>query len=297
MLSEPRFEGTIHLPDDRQLGFAEFGPAGGKPVLWFHGTPGARRQIAPEARRLAEEWDIRIISVERPGIGASTPHIYEALIDFADDIEQLTHALDIDYFGTVGLSGGGPYSLACAHQMPGQTVAAVILGGVAPTCGEDAAEGWIVNAMRRGSPLLQYTHRPLGSMMTSLVRALEPRADMWMDLFAKLLSEGDQRVFADPGMRRMFIEDLVGGSRSDMRAFMFDTVLFGRHWGFLLGDLEVPVHLLYGDSDNIVPLEHAYHMAEKIPGARLSIREDEGHLGGLGASEEIFQAIIDDWPR
>jgi pimeloyl-ACP methyl ester carboxylesterase len=117
-----------------------------------------------------------------------------------------------------------------------------------------------------------------------------------MDLFARLLSEGDQEVFADPGMRRMFIEDLVSGSRNDMRAFMFDTILFGRSWGFSLGNLEVPVHLYYGDSDNIVPIEHAYHMAERIPSARLSIREGEGHLGGLGASDEIFGAIIDDWP-
>jgi pimeloyl-ACP methyl ester carboxylesterase len=297
MLSAPRFEGTIQLKDDRQLGFAEFGPTSGRPVLWFHGTPGARRQIPPQARILAEELNIRIISVERPGIGASTPHIYKKLIDFADDIEQLSDAMDIEHFGTVGLSGGGPYSLACAYRMPERTTTAVILGGVAPAIGLDAAEGWIVTAMRRGSPLLRYTHRPLGGMMTSLVKALTPRADTWMDLFAKLLPEGDQKIFADPGLRRMFIEDLVSGSRIDMRAFMFDTILFGRCWGFSLADLEVPVHLFYGDSDNIVPIEHAHHMAKRIPGAKLTIREGEGHLGGLGASEEIFQTILDDWPR
>ena len=87
-LQSPRFEGSIRLDDGRQLGFAEFGPVEGRPLLWFHGTPGARRQIAPEARALAHREGVRIICVERPGIGDSTPHVYDAVIDFATDIEM-----------------------------------------------------------------------------------------------------------------------------------------------------------------------------------------------------------------
>ena len=49
----PRLEGTVVVAPDRRLGFAEFGPPDGLPVLWFHGTPGARRQIPVEARALA----------------------------------------------------------------------------------------------------------------------------------------------------------------------------------------------------------------------------------------------------
>ena len=55
-LIQPRTEGTIRLKDGRKLGYAEFGAAGGLPLLWFHGTPGARRQIAPETRQLATEF-------------------------------------------------------------------------------------------------------------------------------------------------------------------------------------------------------------------------------------------------
>ena len=47
----PVIEGRIVLPDDRRLGFAEFGVPTGKPVFWFHGTPGARRQT-----RLRRVW-------------------------------------------------------------------------------------------------------------------------------------------------------------------------------------------------------------------------------------------------
>ena len=68
-LRPPRFEGTVVLEDDRHLGYAEYGPATGRAMLWFHGTPGARRQIPPEAHEAAHARDVRLIAVERPGIG------------------------------------------------------------------------------------------------------------------------------------------------------------------------------------------------------------------------------------
>ena len=48
----------------------------------MHGTPGARRQIPFEARALAAERGLRIIGVDRPGIGSSTPHLYENVLDW-----------------------------------------------------------------------------------------------------------------------------------------------------------------------------------------------------------------------
>ena len=42
---KPRAEGRFYLPDGRRLGYAEFGDPNGPVVLWFHGTPGGRRQF------------------------------------------------------------------------------------------------------------------------------------------------------------------------------------------------------------------------------------------------------------
>ena len=75
----PRLEGSSVLDRRRHLGYAEYGAVGGRPVIWFHGTPGARGQIAPQERRLASERGVRLIAIERPGIGASTPHPYDSL--------------------------------------------------------------------------------------------------------------------------------------------------------------------------------------------------------------------------
>lgn len=295
-LAPPRFEGALRLRGGRRLGYAEYGPASGRPLLWFHGTPGARRQIAPQARALAHERGVRIVCVERPGIGESTPHVYGALVDFAADIEQLCDALGIERFGVAGLSGGGPYALACAHELPARVVAVAVLGGVAPAVGPDAVEGGANGLIRTLAPWLHRARQPVGGLLRGLVRLLEPLADPAVGLFARQMPPGDQRVFEDAAVRLMFQEDIILGSRRSMQALCLDVVLFGRHWGFALADIEVPVHLWYGDADIIVPLHHGAHLAERIPGAQLRIRPGEGHLGGLGASHEVFDAIFGHWP-
>lgn len=295
-IARPRFEGVLHLERGRELGYAEYGPVTGRPLLWFHGTPGARGQVAPAMRVAASERGVRLIAVERPGIGDSTPHLYAALVDWAADVEALCDALGLGRVAVGGLSGGGPYALACAHEMPDRVVAAAVLGGVAPTMGEDAAVGGTSSLTRMLSPVFRRRHAQGGVGLRRLVRVLEPFADRATDLFARFMPPGDKLIFADPAVRKMFQDDLITGSRRFMHAILLDVVLFGRPWGFSLGDIRVPVHLWYGDADNIVPMAHGEHLAKRIPRAVLRIRPGEGHLGGLGASDEILDVVLEHAP-
>src|ERR1700712_140655 len=89
----PRLEGSVAVRDGRRLGFAEFGSPRGDAVIWMHGTPGARRQIPLEARAFAEREGLRIIGVDRPGIGSSTPHVYRDVADWTDDLVLLADTL------------------------------------------------------------------------------------------------------------------------------------------------------------------------------------------------------------
>jgi len=296
-LLPPRREGSVELDDGRRLGYAEYGRARGRPILWFHGTPGASRQIAPETRRAAKDREVRLIAVERPGVGASTPHVYDAFVDWAEDISTLLDRLKVKRFGVVGLSGGGPYALACAHEMPERVVAAALLGSVAPSVGRDAASGGAVSLAPWAAPVLRQVHAPLGVLMRGVVLGLKPWADQMTDLFLKLLPPGDRAVFDDPATRQMFHDDLIHGARNDMRAMWLDMALFGRHWGFSLQDIQVPVRMWFGDADNIVPLEHAEHMQRLLPDSELVIRAEEGHLGGLGATHEILDGIFEAWDK
>src|SRR6478736_1574130 len=82
----PALEGTIAVRGDRRLSFAEYGPRQGPAIVWMHGTPGARRQIPLEARELADRKGVRIIGLDRPGIGSSTAHLYLDILDWAHDL-------------------------------------------------------------------------------------------------------------------------------------------------------------------------------------------------------------------
>lgn len=107
-----------NLPGGRRLGYAEFGDPSGDPVLWFHGAPGGRRQLPLLGRRAAEKLKLRVVLLGRPGSGLSDPHPYDAIADWATDVTHVADALGAERLAVVGLSGGGPYALACAAVPP-----------------------------------------------------------------------------------------------------------------------------------------------------------------------------------
>ena len=286
----------MELRDGRKLSYAEYGSPDGLPVLWFHGTPGARGQVPPMARTAAAERGMRIIAVERPGTGRSTRFHHPDLLASTDDIRQFADSLELDRFGIVGLSGGGPYVLACAYAMPERVVAGIVLGGVAPSRGEEAAAGGIVGILPRFETLLTLVRDPLGFGLTAAARSLRPVGEQAMFLYMLTTPEGDRRVFRRPEMRAMFLDDLNTAARKGLGAFVNDLVLLARDWGFLLRDIRVPIRFWHGDADNVVPLAHGEHQAALVADSELRVRHAEGHLGNLDASEEFLDVILSLWP-
>jgi pimeloyl-ACP methyl ester carboxylesterase len=297
-LTPPRIEGRIRLPDGRQLGFAEYGVPTGDPILWFHGTPGARRQIPQLAREAAFERNIRLVALERPGIGDSPGHSYRSVRDWSTDVGYVVDHIGIGRFGLIALSGGGPYALACAHDMPDRVIAACILGGVCPSRGDDAPAGGFINFFRPVAPVIDLLYRQVGVGASLLVWGLRvrPLADWAFDLYIGISPEGDKRVFRRPEMREMFMDDLLRASRKGVRSLAYDARLFLRHWGFSVRDIRVPVRWWHGDADNFVPLSHAEHVVPLIPDAELSIRPGESHLGSLDAVTDVIETILALWP-
>ncbi len=296
-LPEPRLEGHYRVGPRRRIGFAEYGDPNGRVVFWFHGTPGGRRQISPQARVLAGERGIRLIVLERPGVGFSTRHLYDNVLGFADDVGIIADRLGVDRFAVTALSGGGPYALACAYRFPERMVAGAVLGGVAPARGPDAVSGGIVGLARMFAPLLQVGNRPAGYALHRAVQAFKPFASQAFALYIAISPEGDKRVFRRPEMKTMFIDDIIRGARRQAHAPILDLLLFTRPWGFRLREVRVPIRFWHGDADHIVPLAHVEHMMRLVPDAELRVRHGESHLGALDAAGEIFDAILGLWPR
>jgi pimeloyl-ACP methyl ester carboxylesterase len=297
LLTAPRIEGTITLRDGRHLGFAEFGSAKGRAVLWLHGTPGARRQIPEPARMAAVELGVRLIGIDRPGIGDSTPHLYSQVVDFTADLEQLLERIGVEEFGVVGLSGGGPYTLACAHEMPERVRAAVVLGGVAPSVGPEAADGGLVSLTARFQSALTVLREPIAFGISTIIRAARPVGSQALNLYARVSPEGDRRLLLRPEFKAMFLDDLMTGSKLGLRAPIYDAVLFGREWGFNVADIKVPVEWWHGDADHIIPFRHGEHMVSLLPDVHLHVQPGESHLGGLGEAETVLESLMDAWDR
>src|SRR5512136_1888696 len=118
---------TITLHDGRTLAYAEYGDPHGKPVFFFHGSPGSRLFTPPD--EVTKHQHVRLICTDRPGYGASTFQLGRRLLDWPQDINDLAEALRIKKFYIVGHSGGGPYTLACAYALPDRILAAATLSG------------------------------------------------------------------------------------------------------------------------------------------------------------------------
>ncbi len=296
-IARPKLEGIIAVGDDRQLGFAEFGDPQGRAIFWLHGTPGARRQIPTEARVYAERNHIRLIGVDRPGIGSSTPYQYDTVLAFADDLRTMADTLGIDKMAVVGLSGGGPYTLGCAAAMPDRVVTVGVLGGVAPTSGPDAISGGVMALGSLVAPLLTVAGFPIRWAAVAVVWLARPVASPALDLYARMSPEGDRHLLTRPEFKAMFLDDLLNGSRKQLAAPFADVVVFARDWGFRLDEVKVPVRWWHGDRDHIVPFAHGQHVVAKLPDAELYYLPDESHLAWLGRGEEILHQITEVWDR
>lgn len=295
-IARPKLEGNVAVGSDRRIGFAEFGDPQGRAIFWLHGTPGARRQIPVEARLYAEKNQIRLIGVDRPGIGSSTPYGYATVIDFADDLRTIADTLGIDKMAIIGLSGGGPYTLGCAAAMPDRVIAVGVLGGVAPTRGSDGIGGGLMGNLGLSvAPMLERAGAPLSLVAAGLIRLIKPVAEPVLYLYAGVSPEGDRRLLARPEFKAMFLDDLLNGSRRQLAAPFADVVVFARDWGFRLDEVKVPVRWWHGDKDHIVPYAHGEHVVAMLPDAELYPLPGESHLGGLGQAEAIMTTMNEMW--
>jgi len=294
-IDRPKLEGNIAVGEDRQIGFAEFGNPQGRAVLWLHGTPGARRQIPTEARSFAARKNIRLIGIDRPGIGSSTPHQYENVLGFTDDLRTIADTLGINRFAVIGLSGGGPYTLATAAAMPDRVVMAAVLGGVAPLIGEDGISSGLMELAKVVRPILEVADTPIRWVAGSLIKLIGPFGSPALDLYARISPDGDRNLLSRPEFKAMFLDDLLNGSRKQLAAPFADIVVFARDWGFRLEDIKVPVRWWHGDADHIVPYAHGQHAVARIADAEMYTLPGESHLAGLGVPEDILTKILEVW--
>jgi len=83
------------------VGFADYGIPGATAVLWCHGGPGSRLEPA-YLRRVAREAGLRIIGIDRPGYGLSTPQPGRTIAGWVPEALAVADHLGIGSFAAVG---------------------------------------------------------------------------------------------------------------------------------------------------------------------------------------------------
>ena len=276
----PHLEHRIDLPDGRVLAAAEWGDPDGIPVFGFHGTPGGRIGWWKDPD-IYRRYGMRRITVDRPGYGDSTRLKGRIVADFVPDLERLADALGIDRFVVSGGSGGGPHTLAVAALMPDRVMRCLADVCVAPygVAGLDwldgMTEGNVVefNAALQGEGTLTSLCTDLRLM--SLKRLSEDRLDWMGDDYE--LSEADRAQMAKHLVRVR--AHIANGLAPSADGWIDDNLAFTKPWGFDVEDIRVPVLLIYGRTDVLVPPAHGDWLARHIPNAETWVSDEAGHMG------------------
>jgi len=279
---------TFRLADARLLGYAEQGDPEGTPVLMFHGIPGSRLIRHPDPST-AQRLGIRLITFDRPGIGLSSPKPGRRMLDWPRDVAEFADAQGIDRFAVLGWSGGGPYALATAHELPDRVTRVVLVAPVTPLAG--------TTFTRELSPDLRRRAR-MGRLVPWLVLASvardarafkrDPKRAL-RDEFGRGATV-DRLVLDNPELERMLIDSRHETFRQGTRGIYADALLYLRPWGFDPADVKVPITLWHGESDETLSPAMGRHFADVLAGSDVTFVPDEGHMVCLSRWEDVISS-------
>ncbi|MDP3706321.1 MAG: alpha/beta hydrolase [Legionellaceae bacterium] len=281
---------SMILPDGRQLGYAEYGIHDGKPIFYFHGTPGSRLE-AGHLQNIAILNHYRLIGIDRPGMGLSSFHVKHNILSWADDVEMFANCLGINKFSIVGHSGGAPFVAACAYKIPHRLYGAAIVSGPAPFEIPEATA-----SLARGQRFINGAVRAMpwiatGMMKLTLMMFKKP----WMLKQAlKQMPEVDQCVLRSLGNNESIGAMLSESFRHGVAGAAQEFQLIARPWGFNLANIKCPVTIWQGGLDKQAPLAHAKLYTKLIPNAKFTFFKQEGHLSLLvNHGEEILRSVCE----
>jgi len=274
---QANLEHEVSTPDGRRLRVIEAGKPDGRPVLFFHGGPGAGDPYPPHVKD-ALDRGIRLIGYDRPGFGESTRRAGRSVADTADDVRAIASALGIDRLAVWGMSAGGPHSLASAALLPDLVVAAGTLASPAPYGAPD-----LDYFAGMGQANVDDIHLTLEDEAAALARVPEDRAGI-LALNAETLGKGMESLMSDADAAAHtaeFSEWIVAGMHKGVESsgdgWWDDSLAMLRPWGFDVGAIRTPVQLWHGRQDRFVPFQQGEWLAGHIPGVDAHLTDDDGH--------------------
>lgn len=278
------------LPDGRYLAYDTYGDPAGRPALYCHGFPTSHH----EARLVdgpAHRHGFRVAAPDRPGYGGSSPRTMEQVADWVEDAAALLDELAWPRVVVIGVSGGGPYALACAARLP-ERVAAVVLAGALGPVGE-APTGRAMNPVARlGFWLARTAPGLLAGLFTAAGRLLARWPGLLRWGLAVAAPAADRRVLARADVLGALLDGAADGLGRGGGAAVAELARYARPWGYPLAAVRCPVLLWHGTADHVVPLQHARRLAGALPEVSTHLLPDEGHFSvPVACTDDILAAV------
>ncbi len=278
---------SVDIGGGRRLGYREFGDPDGTPVVNCHGGLVCGLDVAP-LHDAARAIGVRLISPDRPGLGASTPLPGRTTADWAADVRALLDQLAIERTSVLGWSMGGQYALACAALLPDRVARTVVVAGAIPL--EDDTAFGELNAMDQRLTNLARNHGALARhSFTTLGRIARHAPRGWTRVMARDATDAEAdalRSLSDPGLAAAAAGALAYGAGmvEEYRAWV-------RPWRFAPEAIVGSIRLWQGDADTLVPPKWAESLAQRIPSAKLHLFPGEGHFLTYRHQAEILGAL------
>jgi pimeloyl-ACP methyl ester carboxylesterase len=281
---------AIPLADGRQLGVLDAGDPAGAPVFYFHGLGASRRSAHPDGA-IAAALGVRVVALDRPGIGLSTPKPGRTLLDWPDDVAAAADALGIDRFAILGWSGGAAHALACAHRLPARVTAVALASGVAPLAGVGGAPDYLSARWRSVVRFSGVAPWFLRLLLLAQARGVRRAPGRFLDILARAFPPTDRALLADPALRPAILASMHDVYAYGVQGVYDDGWVLARPWGFRPEDVTTPAHLWHGDADTVLHVAFGRYMARALPDCRATFCPGEGHFLYLRHWDEMLAAL------
>ncbi|MGR9105971.1 MAG: prolyl aminopeptidase [Gammaproteobacteria bacterium] len=281
---------TEHLPVDEShtLYLERCGSAGGIPVLFLHGGPGAG--CAPTHRRFFDPARYQIILFDQRGSGRSTPHASlenNTTRDLIEDIEKIRSHLGIERWLVFGGSWGSTLALAYAEQFP-EKVTGLVLRGIF-LCRKQDIHWFYQHGTSRLfpdywqdylEPIAESERHDLVSAYYRILTGPDPEKRLAAAKAWSLWEGRTATLLPDPATEDYFSgpDFALSLARIECHYFMHDSFLEENQLIQNASKLRsIPGVIVHGRYDVICPMDGALALKAAWPEAELVIVPDAGH--------------------
>ncbi len=276
------------LSDGRILAYQEFGDRSGVPTFYCHTTAGSKTE-GEFFHETALKNGIRLICIDRPGIGDSSYLPKRKLLDYAADLSELACELKINQFGIIGWTGGAAYALSVCHELPEKVRFCIIIAGFSDFRSnldfcqhlDSGIEKLIVHNHRKYPKLVRF-YLNLVNLTTRSLPQISIRN------LTRSVNQTDQAIVANQQIRAILSRAQQESYKEGPMGLTKEILIHYSDWGFNLADIKVFVDIFHGHQDQIVPLLFSQHLKDNLPDSELNVVPEQGHFFPCVSGDVIF---------